>query len=352
MKIVDKIAKNIAKAYLAVINADTDCYSCEKNKEFINDIRYLKELKQQLVDKETQIKKQDIEWDRTFDSIIDNIVIINRDMVITKTNKNFIDCMSRYDYSIPNYAGILWTDVLKMMGDTEKDTSVVDCIQTGIIQESHNQHGDKKFYILVNPIFNDGIVIGAVRISRDISKIEKQKNLLQEKNVLLQSIVEITHELESNQNFDIKINNVLRIIAQAVGADRSYIYYNKTENGRLCATFGHEWCSDNFEKCNTAINDCVNFDILIDWRDDFLNGKTITGNTRKCTHCPNKNECEINKDGKFSVCAVPIFVNRDWIGFIGFDYLVEKKFIDDEEYILRVAADILGNVLSNQDRGI
>ena len=53
------------------------------------EIDILRELKEELVKKEKELEQERLEWDRTFDSIIDNIVIIDRYGNIEKINKSF-----------------------------------------------------------------------------------------------------------------------------------------------------------------------------------------------------------------------------------------------------------------------
>ena len=91
MSVIDKLSDKFA-AYM-VTGRNTVKY--EPIEGISEDISELKRLRSEIGDMNEEIRRRRVEWDNTFDSILDNIVIVDSKMNITKINNKFIETIKR-----------------------------------------------------------------------------------------------------------------------------------------------------------------------------------------------------------------------------------------------------------------
>jgi len=317
------------------------------------DLDDLEELRLQLIKKDEELEKTRLEWDRTFDSIIDNIVLIDRDMCITKANNSFHDCMEREVGHI-EYLGMRWSDFRSISGIPSDVCPVERCFETGVHQEATIPIRGKIVAVTVNPIYINTTmgkeILGVVRVSRDITSVEKIKTTLERRSTIYHAISEMSKILVNHRNWSSAVNLILGDLGRAIGASRVYIFKNEIRGDCICSIRQSVFHNKQRDYCDSGdLTDCINYDLLPEWRSKMEHGLSVEGSIIDCDLCPNKHACKCSDE--VLVCAVPVFVDGSWWGFIGFDYQNGTRIWKDEDAtLLRIAADILGGVIYHRSR--
>lgn len=344
---IDYLTKLISGYILKNETKHSSCNTKDRKDGISIDIETLRKLKDELVRRDEELKISKIEWDKTFDAIIDDIIIINTDGVITKANKSFLYHLESLGVSWKDVIGKKWSDIRLDMGINT--TCIVDeCLKTGHYQENIITIGNRTYSVLANPIFDsDGDISSVVRVSRDITKIEQQRLKIDRRGRIFEAISSMSKLLVNHENWEDAISEILKLLGESTKASRAYIFSNEVKEDRVCANLSNVWVSEIKTPCR--MTECVSYELLPEWKKDLEIGNTIEGRFKDCDECKDKESCIHLNDT--IVCAVPIFSNKKWWGFIGFDYDSKmKQWKEEDEAILRVAADIIGGVLYHRDR--
>lgn len=350
MNAIDRLSLKIG-SYIAN-NIKHDKHD-DKIKGISEDISILKELHRELVKKDEELKLSKIEWDRTFDSIIDNIVIIDKNRCISKYNKSFEKCLISEGLS-PDVVGVKWDIFKDMLNIPTNKCSVLECFDKGEPVDVIIPVGGKIYSVTSNPIKDDitDEVLSVIRISRDITAIENQKSKIERRSNIFESIARMSAIVVNHDNWEVAIQEILSILGGAVSAGRVYMYHNEFKNNRLCAIMDSEWTNDHIVYYDSIL-DCINYDTVPDLMADMLDGKSVKGSIPPCHMCDDYNtegicSCQHNYD--LMVNAVPIYSDKKWWGFIGFDSYIDRPWTTDDESLLRIAADIIGGVIYHRKR--
>lgn len=345
---IDKLSRKIGESRAKKIIA------MEENLPDIKqELSELDVLRERLIKTEQELEKTRLEWDRTFDSIIDNIVLIDRDKKITKANNAFYNCVEK-DIGHVEFIGMNWKD-FKEIDKIPMDICLVDkCFETGIHQEASIEFRGKTWDVSVNPVYTKTQfgreIIGVVRVARDITCQEKVKRTLQRRSTIYHAISEMSKTLVTHEDWNNAVHCILGDLGRAIGASRVYIFENVIQEDRICSLKRYAYHSTKGRGCATGdITSCINYDLLPNWQSRMEHGLSVEGNIVECNLCPRKHECVCQDE--VLVCAVPIFVNKQWWGFIGFDYINGTRvWKDEDETLLRIAADILGGNMYHRTR--
>ena len=353
MKWVDNLSKRIALYAVKTHNnhvRDND----SKIEGISQEIDILRELQCEILKRDKEIERQRLEWDRTFDSIIDNIVLIDNTRCISKINRSFVSCVREAVGPWDSLIGMPWQDFKEDMNMDETICYVEDCFKTKKSIEGVIKIGCSMYSIIVNPIFDDhDVLVGVVRISRDITKINYQKSKLERRSGINQAISKMSKILVNHDNWGEAVDTVLGDLGEAIGANRVYVFKNFNRGDMICSTLQHYFRSDiyrTYKECEDELMvECINYDLVPQWQNEMVHGNSVMGNITECKKCPQIQRCDGIAD--VIVSAVPIFVDGVWWGFIGFDYKNNiKRWKDDDEAMLRIAADILGGVIYHRCR--
>lgn len=348
---VDKLSERIAK-YVVNKNDNLVVEEDAKIEGIAQEIDILRELKAEIVSKDKEIYRQMIEWDKTFDSIGDNICIIDADLNIAKVNKSLITCIREQGGPWDNLIGMPWMDFKDDMGLPSEICVVNECLETGKSADAIIDMGHGTFSVVANPIIDVDTdeVVGVVRISRDVTKTELLAEKLKRRSNIYHAISEMSKTLVNHEDWREAMGLVLHGLGESIGASRVYIFRNVNRDSRICSLLEHCYHNDDERNCTAEVlTECLNYDEMPEWENQMRLGNSMTGNLVDCQICPLKERCSCVEE--VVVSAVPIFVEGEWWGFIGFDYMNgTRKWKDEDETLLRIAADILGGVIFHRGR--
>ena len=177
-------------------------------------------------------------------------------------------------------------------------------------------------------------------VSRNITNFEESKKSLVKRDILLSALAKATNALLTIKDIDISVNKSLEILGEAVTVNRVYLFQNHlNEDGKLLTSQINEWCRNPAESQKDN-PDLQNFDYnyIPRWKSLMMNGMPVNGLVKSFTDA----EKEIlEPQGIKSLLAIPIFIDKHFWGFIGFDDTVsERNWEDAEVEILKSMAFI------------
>ncbi len=140
------------------------------------------------------------------------------------------------------------------------------------------------------------------------------------------------------------VPEVLSQLGEATNVSRVYIFENSMDNNNnYHSTQIYEWVAEGIESQmdNPVLND-VDFRKLGfgRWVNNLSKGKIIYGLVRDF---PEEERAALEPQDITSIVVVPIFCDKDWWGFIGFDDCKKQRIWNEAEIkALSAAADIFG----------
>jgi PAS domain S-box-containing protein len=185
-------------------------------------------------------------------------------------------------------------------------------------------------------------------IFRDISERKENESKLNRKDNLLQGIANANKAVISENNIDNAFNQALKILGEAAGADRVYIYKHceDVETGELYFASLYEWTSEGIEvQINNPALKKVSYSRFETFRflDTFLEGRTIKYIIKDLP--PEAQSLFIDANIK-SILLVPIMIDNSYWGFVGFDDCrTEREWTENEKSLLVTLAATLGAVI-------
>lgn len=188
-------------------------------------------------------------------------------------------------------------------------------------------------------------------IFRDITERKSNESLIRKKDNLLQGIAEATKSLISNRDEVAGFNSALRILGIAGEVDRVYIYKHEVveETEEAYAKLVYEWSSESTESqiANPALQKLSysRFSNL-NFYENFSRGNSLKFTVGKLK--PEERSAFIDQEIK-SLILVPIMVDDDYWGFIGFDDLHRNRIWtdNDESLLITMAATIAAVIKRN-----
>ncbi|MBD2088103.1 GAF domain-containing protein [Trichocoleus sp. ST-U3] len=168
---------------------------------------------------------------------------------------------------------------------------------------------------------------------------------------LLQSVAEATHQLLTNRDFAVGVNQALATLGRVTGVHRSYIFeiHPHPETRELAFSHRFEWTKEfvtpqihNPNLQNQALAACR----ISRWYEDLQAGKAVRGLIRELSN--GEREVLANKQIS-SILVVPISCNGKLWGLIGFDdRRYDRQWSKDEEACLITMAASFGKAIAHQ----
>jgi len=181
--------------------------------------------------------------------------------------------------------------------------------------------------------------LGAAEKESEHIEVNYQNNLLETVN----RVSALLHEPDIDK-FEANLLAAMGMMAEAVDADRMYIWKNHVMDGRLYATQIYEWSENAEPQQNNEYTVNILYEVnKPGWDQTMAQGKCISGIVREMSPAE---QAQLSPQGILSILMVPIFLNEQFWGFVGFDDCRnERIFTEGEELILRSASRMIANAL-------
>ena len=211
----------------------------------------------------------------------------------------------------------------------------------------------KPLRLLTNSIFNiksnNGEIYGLKREDEfgDLSrKIDGMMMNITHRDKLLEAVNQTSEVLlEPNlDNFESGLHTALGILAEAFDVDRVYIWKNHRIDGELHATQIYDWSDGAMSLGEEHV---INVPYIGDWEETLMDGRCINGPVKDMSA---EQQAQLTPQNIVSILNVPIFLEDDLWGLVGFDDCRnERTFTENEEMIQRSASYIITNAIIRND---
>ncbi len=170
--------------------------------------------------------------------------------------------------------------------------------------------------------------------TRDMRELEHKDKLLGAVNHIAAILLG-----DDNRDFSHTIWECVKTLGESVKVDRTYIWKNHMENGRLACTQIHEWSGQvEAQQGNALTVDILYDESMPTWENVLSKGECINNLVK------NMNQAEqnqLNPQGIVSILVVPIFMNNQFWGFIGFDDCKQERLFNDIEISILKSGGLL-----------
>ncbi|MHC1585414.1 MAG: PAS domain S-box protein [Candidatus Syntropharchaeia archaeon] len=164
---------------------------------------------------------------------------------------------------------------------------------------------------------------------------------------ILSAIARSGEILLSTASLDEGISSVLEEIGNAVEVDRVYLFENmQTSDGRLLTSLKYEWCAPGIAPRIRDPN-FQDFEFSERWVETMKRGESICGNVKDFP--VEEQKMLILQDIK-SILVIPVFVRKEWYGFVGFDSC--KKERKWKKYEIDALKSVIGLITQAIERHI
>lgn len=199
------------------------------------------------------------------------------------------------------------------------------------------------------PIYDaDNQIVGILGTYEDITEQRRIGELLARRQQYLSVVVDLQNVLLSTDDLSQVADRVLASLGELATASRAYLFENFwTAEGALRARQIHEWCAEGIasELANPDLQN-MDYDYVPHLRDHMLNNETYM---YLVTDLPGLEREILEPQGVLSILLLPLWVNEQYWGFIGFDNCVEAQLWHEMEVdLLRAAAASLSLSLERQ----
>ncbi|MDD4921469.1 MAG: histidine kinase N-terminal 7TM domain-containing protein [Bacteroidales bacterium] len=232
--------------------------------------------------------------------------------------------------------------------DNELDTDeeVIRSGKPNYFDESGNVRGEcLSLDVRKAPIYNEnGEMIGVVGSARDVTLQKKIEMDINKRDKLLNAITKATDLLVQGENLEESLHGCLEIMGKDTGINRIYFCRKDFDGIKPVLTLIYEWTdgSDASQVNGRDFGHPLVDLVLPDWYDKLSKGEVCLGKIHDFSNA----ERAILKSQKVrAILVAPIFIDKFFWGFIGFDDCVgEREWTSTEERLLKTAAATIASV--------
>jgi PAS domain S-box-containing protein len=188
-------------------------------------------------------------------------------------------------------------------------------------------------------------VVGICGIARDIIDRKKSEIEFQRRDLLLAASAVASNALLMGEDIDSVIVDALQFLAEAVGADRAYVFENEMEDGEVLMSQRYEWAIDGVEPQinNPHLQRLPYHPDSVRLYETISRKKPYIGLVKDF---PESERAILEPQGIVSLLIVPIIIEEDLWGFVGFDDChSERVWSKNEISVLQSAAGSIGGAI-------
>ncbi len=279
------------------------------------------------------------DWERTFDAVSDLILILDTDHRIVRVNR-----------AMAGKFGLSPEEMIGRRCHEIGDGSVLpyDTCEAGVLADREYEHCSQclherlggVFDVRVSPFHDrDGKLTGCVYVARDITDRKLAEDELRHRDILLESVAKSTQFLLTSKDFDTGINAAIEVLGGAANVDRVYIFENHAdpETGEHMMSQRYEWSSNRATaQLDNAHLQNVSFDKFFPrWHELLTAGQPVMG---LVADFPETERMFLESQNIVSLLAVPIVLDDELWGFIGFDDCRHERVWSEHEVSILLAA--------------
>ncbi len=182
--------------------------------------------------------------------------------------------------------------------------------------------------------------------------LEEKERAAQERARLLSTVAEVAHRLLRAPDYGAVLPEVVRLLGEAMGCDRCAItqdFIDPTTH-QFRVRLLHEWCREGIPSAlliSPGFDEGLEIDSPPSFRAQLMQGESVNFVVSETSELSWRNFFEAH--GNTAMLLVPVMINGQCWGHIGFDNCSEPRLHDDVEIaILRVAAESIAAAIDRQ----
>lgn len=197
----------------------------------------------------------------------------------------------------------------------------------------------------------DGSLLGYEGTVEDITKRKQGEAELLKRDRLLEGVATAMTYLLTDTNYEAVIEKVLSALGRAAAADHVYIYENHPhpETGEVAMSLRYEWTRSTIQPTLQQThwqNQPYSAFGMTRWYNTLAKGESLQGITQEL---PTAEQELLQLDHILSILLVPILIDEQFWGFIGFDdCTTERCWSSNEASTLVAMAASIGGTLKRQ----
>ncbi|NSW92629.1 MAG: PAS domain S-box protein [Firmicutes bacterium] len=207
--------------------------------------------------------------------------------------------------------------------------------------------GVKAWLTTLTPVWEEGEIKYIVGSSKDITLQKKAEEKLQKKLKYEKLVSNISRLALQEENPEVFLTKLLRILGEGTGVSRVYLFERNQKRGTMSNTF--EWAAPGITPQKEILQELPEAGFAW-WVDRLKNRKVI--NYSDIEDIPDKNAKELLKLQEIkSLLVLPVYVDENYYGFIGFDECLQyREWEEDEVALLIIVTEIISLYLLQKKR--
>ena len=203
----------------------------------------------------------------------------------------------------------------------------------------------------IRPVKREGQLVEYLAIGTDITEQKKAAEALVRRDAILEALSIALEQVLKMFDLEEAGKKILGLLGEATNLSRAYVFKNRTnENGELFSTPVYQWVKPGIgpPKEVPEIQREISYKDsgLERWPITLSKGEIILGHVKDF---PVVEQDILKKYDILSIIIVPIYVGKEWWGFIGFDeFQIERTWSVAEAEAFRAAGRIFGGVIQRR----
>lgn len=208
------------------------------------------------------------------------------------------------------------------------------------------KHLDIKIHLKENEYGQTKALIATL----DITEQKHSQEVLYRYQKILSCVAEVSKDFLLSNKWQLLINQTLSMLGEAAGVSRVYVFQNSSnEDGQICTSQLYEWCATEIIP-QIDNPDLQNFNWyksgMQQWYEQLSNNKVVN---RQCSDFTSVEHALLDYQNIYSILLVPLFVNKQFWGTIGFDDCInERRWTDMEIAALESAAGVISGAIERE----
>lgn len=230
---------------------------------------------------------------------------------------------------------VFWAEIYgKSVFDQADDIGTISGTIIDVSEEiAHQQEIER-----VNQKLEKRVAQRSGELQKEIEHRKEAEKKLQKRLDYEQAISKCSSLLLKSTH-DKNLRESLNILLQVTGSDRVYVYSNRSENGSLYINPLMEVRADGSDSPVIDIESRIKYSEVPWWHEQLSNDKTIC---ETIDNIPEPEKSILEGQEVKSILALPIILDKDWFGYIGFSDIQTKRQWDEAEIaLLETASDLI-----------